>query len=326
MQAGFKYLLLLMAVVLVSSGCIGLNVPGMYPLQERVIESGGPGKILLIDISGVIDDKEHFNLFGMQTKARLTARIREELDMATKDRRVKALILRINSPGGEVTTTDIIFHEIKEFKKRKDIPIIAELMGVAASGGYYIAAAADEIIAHPTTITGAIGVVAYRINASGLLEKIGIVDETVKSGAMKDMGSPLRPTTREERALLQGLIDNLFERFKFVVTKSRGLEEAQAEGLDTGKIFDGRVFTSKEALELNLIDSIGYLDDAIKMAEIKAGITGAAVISYSRPGSYRNNIYSGTGMNVRAEFNVLNIDGSVLTERSGLKFLYLWMP
>lgn len=311
-------LLLFLSIFL--GGCVVIALPTAEPLSEKVIGGEGDAKVLLIDISGIITDTDRKDgLFS--TKQNMTARIREELDKASEDEDVKAVVLRIDSPGGAVTTSDIIAHEIKKFKDKKKVPVIAELMDVAASGGYYIAASSDRIIAHPTTVTGSIGVVAFSVNASGLLEKVGIANQTIKSGDKKDIGSPLRPMTAEERMILQSIIDDLYDRFLDIVMDGRKGSFTRDE-LKT--IADGRVFTARQALDLKLIDEIGYLDDAIEAAKSKAGVKEARVVTYAQARSYRNNIYSSLE-DLPVSINLINIDAGSFTGRLGVSFMYLWM-
>lgn len=311
-------LLLFLSIFL--GGCVVISIPTAEPLSEKVIGGEGDAKVLLIDISGIITDTDRKDgLFS--TKQNMTARIREELDKASEDEDVKAVVLRIDSPGGAVTTSDIIAHEIRMFKDKKKVPVIAELMDVAASGGYYIAASSDRIIAHPTTVTGSIGVVAFSVNASGLLEKVGIANQTIKSGDKKDIGSPLRPMTADERMILQSIIDDLYDRFLDIVMDGRKGSFTREE---LKKIADGRVFTARQALDLKLIDEIGYLDDAIEAAKSKAGVKEARVVTYSHPRSYRNNIYSSLE-DLPVSINLINIDAGSFTGRLGVSFMYLWM-
>lgn len=317
---------LLIALIFSLAGCFNLNIGAITPLEERTI--GGKGKankILVIDISGIIDNKESTGPFELVKTPRLTSRIKEELDKAEKDSRVKAVLLKINSPGGLVTTTDIIYEEIRRFKERTGKLVVAELMDIAASGGYYIALSADKITAHPTTVTGSIGVVAYRVNATGLIEKIGITNETIKSGDKKDMGSPLRPSTAEERAIMQSIIDDLFGRFKGLVEETRGFSDNPA-GLKV--VTDGRVFTASQALELGLIDEIGYMDDAIEGIKKKLDIDTARVIRYTRGGDYAGNIYStaAAAKAVSSGINLININTEGLVGGLGVRFMYVWLP
>lgn len=319
-----KTLFIILVISFFVEGCVSINIPRMGPLTEQAIGGKGADKILIVDISGMIWDKENRDLIGLKTTPRLTARIKEELDKASEDKWVKAVVLRINSPGGTVTACDIINHELKSFKKKTGKIVVAEVMDIAASGGYYIAAASDKIAAHPTSITGSIGIVAYNINASGLLEKIGVTNETIKSGDKKDMGSPLRQMTPEERNILQGIIDALHKRFLDVVAEGR--KEISMEGLK--RIADGRAYTAEQALNLKLIDRIGYLDDAIELAKSEAGIKEATIITYGRYGSYKSNIYSAWDMSGGSggPINLVNIDADSLMNSFGMRFMYLWTP
>lgn len=303
------------------SGCVMINIPGPAPLAEKTIGGKGADKILVMDISGIIIDEETNNIFGVETKPNITARVKEELTLASEDEHVKAIILRINTPGGAVTTCDIINHEIRNFKKKRNIPVIAELMDVAASGGYYIAVTADSIIAHPTTVTGSIGVITYNVNVTGLMEKIGVQNQTIKSGDKKDIGSPLKQMTEEERRILQSVIDGLYNRFLYVIMEGRkGISES-----DLRNIADGRVYTAEQALNLKLIDGIGYMDDAINLAQERTGIEEARIITYANPKAYKNNIYSTADGKTPSAINIINFDPGPLARKPGLSFMYL-MP
>jgi len=304
------------------TGCVFINLPGVQPLVEKSIGGRGADKVLLVDISGVITDEDEKNFLGGETQANITARVREELSLATEDKSIKAVVLRINTPGGAVTTCDIISHEIAAFKKRRNIPVVAELMDVAASGGYYIAVTADKIIAHPMTVTGSIGVVAYNVNASGLMEKLGVADQTIKSGVNKDIGSPLRPMSEAEREILQSVINEMYERFLDRIAEGRpGMKKTELR-----KAADGRIYTAGQALQLGLIDSIGYLDDAIEAAKEAAHIKDATVVMYASGAAYRNNIYSAMNPKPPASASLVNIDAGFLKHSFGMSFMYLWMP
>ena len=186
------------------------------------MEGKGTSKIVLLDLSGMLaEDVASFSIGAPPPKVPLLARVREELRKAEDDERVKALIVRINSPGGTITASDILYHEILAFKTRKKVPVIAAIMDVGASGGYYAALAADTIVVHPTTVTGSIGVVMITVNAQGLLEKIGVAPLAIKSGPMKDAGSPFRPLTAPELPGVPGLIDDMYGRFVRLIA-SRG--------------------------------------------------------------------------------------------------------
>ncbi|MBI5826565.1 MAG: signal peptide peptidase SppA [Deltaproteobacteria bacterium] len=313
---------LVVSAALFLTGCVFVNLPAVTPLVEKTIGGSGADKVLIVDISGVLTDETRGGVLGIQTEANLTARIKEELTNASGDRAIKAVVLRINTPGGSVTTCDIISHEINNFRKQSGVKVVAELMDVATSGGYYIASSADRIVAHPTTVTGSIGVVAFNLNASGLMEKIGVTNQTVKSGDKKDMGSPFKPMTEEERRILQSVIDGMYERFLDVAAEGRKGVVSKAE---IRKAADGRIYTAQQALDLKLIDSVGYLDDAVEAAKGLAGIKEARLVTYAGPRDYRNNIYSSAAPKTSATLSLINIDPSIYG-KFGMNFMYVWMP
>ena len=185
----------LVLLVLLAAGCsvISLDLtPRVRPLVEETVEGEGDAKILLMDIHGFIADEPPagpLQLGAAPPRVGMLVRVREELKKAAADRQVKAIVVRINSPGGTVTASDILFRELDQFKQTNRMPVIAVMMDVAASGGYYVALAADQIVAHPTTVTGSIGVLMLTLNAEGLMDKIGLAAATIKSGERKDRKS-----------------------------------------------------------------------------------------------------------------------------------------
>jgi protease IV len=189
---------------------------------------------------------------------------------------VKAIVVRIDSPGGAVAPTQEISEEIQRSKKQK--PIIASMGGMATSGGYYIAAACDRIVANPGTLTGSIGVIMQLNNVEDLMKKIGVKGINVKSGVNKDLGSPFQTISPEGREILQSLVDNVHSQFVAAVAKGRGMNEAQVR-----KLADGRVYSGAQAKELGLIDQFGTLDDAIEIAAKRAGLESEPAVYYSRP-------------------------------------------
>src|SRR5438034_142823 len=179
--------LALAALALGTSGCfISLGSLGLLrgerPLQETVLEGEGRAKILLVDVSNVITDLPTRHAFGLIEEESTVARVHAELKKAADDERVKAIVVRVNSPGGGVTASDDVYGEIVRFKKERKVPVVAALGDVAASGGYYVACAADRIVAHPTTVTGSIGVIMTSLNLEGLLAKVGVRNQTFKAG------------------------------------------------------------------------------------------------------------------------------------------------
>jgi len=310
-------------VLLVSAlgGCAFVNVPLMpppMPLEEQVLEGDGTRKILLMDISGTISEQEKSGgLLGRDTPS-MVSLVRESLRKAETDDRIAGLILRINSPGGTVTASDIIHHEIVGFKKRTGIPVLACIMGIGASGGYYVAAAADEITAHPTAVTGSIGVILVKFNVEGLMGKIGVEEQTVKSGDKKDIMSPFRKATPEEVRLGQEIIDQFHGRFLDIIMARPGNRLSRD---DLRKLADGRIYTAAQALDGKLVDRIGYLDDVIAAIRQKSGDDRARVVSYYRPGTYKGSIYADAG----EKGGVLEMFGGLDTVSAG-GFMYLWRP
>ena len=296
------------------NGCTFLKVnigEEVQPLTEKAIAGKGRDKVLVLDISGIIMGGETGSPLSDRKTPGLIARVREALDRARQDTHVKAVVLRVNSPGGGVTASDILYHELKTFKQETGVTLVAHIMDVGASGAYYAALAADAITAQPTSVTGSIGVIMYRVDATGLMQKVGIQTVEIASADKKGIGSPFRPLSDDERKIFQGFIDSLYGRFTGLIAEERRMTPDAVK-----KMADGRIFTSQEAQAGGLIDGIGYLEGAIELAKKKAGLSEATVVTYFRPGEYRTNIYS---------MNLINIDLGDLAD-PGAKFLYLWWP
>jgi protease-4 len=309
-----KRILISLMVLLLGAvgGCIKVNLlEEPQPLTEKAIEGSGRAKVLVLDITGIIMGGDTLSPLTDRKKPGLISRTREALDRARRDPDVKAVVLRISSPGGGVTASDTLYHELKRFKQETGDVLVAHIMDVGASGAYYAALAADAITAQPTSVTGSIGVILYRVDATGLLEKVGVRAQEISSGAQKSMGSPLRPLSDEERKLFQGVIDSLFGRFTSLVEESRKLSPEAVRAVS-----DGRILTSQEALADGLIDGIGYIEDAVALAKKKANLSKATVVMYHRPGEYRNNLYSQS---------LINLDLGEMAG-PGASFLYLWWP
>lgn len=295
-------------LLLLAAGCITVKVSLFEepaPLKEQTVSGFGADKILLLDISGAILEGPH-RILGLLKGVTSPARVKEELEKAAKDDRIKAVVVKINSPGGTVAGADVILHEIKAFKAERHVPVVVCLQGLAASGGYYVAQAGDAIIAYPTCITGSIGVLAMKLNLKGLMDKVGVDEDLVKSGRWKDFWSPFRPATPQEKEMMQQVIDQFYRRFVDVVAAGRQLSLKE-----TLKVADGRIFTAEQARDLKLVDQLGYLDDALNLAKSKANLPKEArVVRYHRPGSYRPTIYS----------MMPDLD----LEMAGPQFLYIW--
>jgi len=275
--------------LVLAAGCVTVKVslfeePG--PLKEKTVSGRGRDKVLLLDINGMIVEGPHRLLGGLKSVT-TPNRVKEELEKAAKDSHIKAVVLKINSPGGTVSASDVVLHELQAFKAEKRVPVVACLTGLATSGGYYVAQAADTIIAYPTCVTGSIGVLAMKLNLKGLMDKVGVESDLVKSGSWKDFWSPFRPASPKEKEMMQAVIDHFYQGFTAVVAEGRKLNTQEVR-----RVADGRIFTADQALDQGLVDRLGYLDDALKEARRQAGLEEARVVRYHRPDSYQPTIYS----------------------------------
>ncbi len=330
----FKIILTLLFPLILIIGCGPTAykitpIPISEELQETVVAKDKGillPKIALIDIDGMILNYRKSSLLGSTENP--MALVIEKLDKAADDPRVKAIVLRINSPGGTVTASDIIYQHLLAIKKGDKIrkrlpkPIVVSMMDVCASGGYYIACSADEIFAEPTTITGSIGVVMMTFNLKGLMDKIGVTTDAIKSGPKKDAGSPFRPLKPDERKIFQDMINQFYNRFVTVVSQSRKIDERQVR-----KLADGRIFSGQDAQKLGLIDKLGSLEDAIDAAKRLAKTKAATVIMYHRPTGYRGSIYSSSRISssTPAKNSIITVDLPNWFTTQGA-FLYLWQP
>ncbi len=214
----------------------------------------------VIEIKGVIADPKP---------------VLEDLRELRKKKSIRAIVLRIDSPGGGVGPSQEIYEEVKKTTRVKKV--VASMGAVAASGGYYVAAAADRIVANPGTLTGSISVLMEFANLESLLNKIGVGAFVLKSGQFKDVGSPLREMTPKERELLQGFIDNVHEQFVIAVADGRKMSKEKVQA-----VADGRILTGEQAQELGLLDSLGNLEDAITLAGKLGGIEGEPSVFYPK--------------------------------------------
>ncbi len=233
-------------------------------------------KVAVVRLSGPISESLATGLLG--GGGITPAQVEGFLKRAERDSSVKALVLRIDSPGGTVAASQAIAENIKKFKEKTKKPVIVSMGDVAASGGYYISLHADKIIAHAGTTTGSIGVIALLLSVEELLKNLGIQPEIFKSGKYKDLFRGLRPLTDEERTLLQQYVDEFYEQFVNAVAEGRKLPAEKVRELATGQ-----PYTGSQALQLGLIDQLGSLYDAIQIARDLAGVPEAEVIEYRPP-------------------------------------------
>lgn len=287
----------------------GFQVSSPDNMQESSISGFGPDKIAVINITGEIVS-ESGNSF-LDPLVSSSSDIKLQLQKASDDKTVKAIVLRIDSPGGAVTASDEIYQKVKEMSGEKKV--IASFGNVAASGGYYVATSAHKIFANPATITGSIGVIISIPNMEGLYEKIGYKETIIKSGEFKDLGSSSRLITEKEKAIFQSLIDESYLQFIQIIASGRNMD------LEKVKILaDGRIYSGRQAKELNLIDELGTLEDAIEEAKKLANIKNAQIIEYKK--SFWEE-FSGASYQAIVKLNPFNSYKSF----SRLKVEYKWV-
>jgi protease-4 len=284
-------------------------------LPHRPQDSNAP-RIAIIDVDGLLLNNDATGL-GSWGENPVSA-FRERLDAIECDPCVRAVVVRINTPGGSVTATDIMWRDLTAFKHRTCLPVVACLMDVAAGGGYYLAVAADRIVAHPTSITGGIGFILNVYNLQDLMGQFNILGIPIKSGANIDLGSPIKELSADKRKLLQDMADEFHARFRTVVLKARPDVDGSNEST-----FDGRVFTARQARELHLIDETGYLDNAVGAARKMAGIDYANVVFYRRRDDPALSSYSITP-NTPLQKTIIPISIPGLDRSKLPTFLYLW--
>ena len=318
--------LLISLVVLAGCGPSAFRielVPANQQLEETVIQRDKgifvSDKIAVIDVDGLlINTRKRGFMRGGDNPVSLFV---EKLDKAATDRRVKAVVLRLNSPGGTVAASDIMYHSLREFKRKTGKPVLACILDLGCSGAYYLACGSDGIIAQPGGVTGSIGTIMQTFSLAGTMEKIGVKAVAIKSGKLKDLGSPLHDLREEEQKVLEGIINQFFEQFLTVVLEGRKeIGEQKLRGLA-----DGRVYTAKEALQENLIDRVGYPADGIEWAKEIAGVEKARVVMYHRPLGYKANVY-GSSMSAEGVGALVNVKLPDWLTSDGAQFLYLWQP
>lgn len=329
---------LLHASVCVAVGLLAACSPrievgiGGFPERDLrpavVLEDPSPGsdRVALIDVRGLIVDASKPNLLGPNVNP--VDRFATHLTLAEKDPHVRAVIIRIASPGGTVTGSDIMYQELRRFAQTTRKPVVASLGEIAASGGYYLAIGSDHIIAEPTSVTGSIGVIMPTFNFSEGLGKIGVRSRAIKSGRNKDLANPFEPEREAHYAVLQELVDQYAARFRALVRERRGMSE---EAFATAT--DGRVFSGEQALALGLVDEVGGVRDAFAAAKRLAGLKGASLVKYSDKDNPARSAYTlaqtpageppSSGLSLRLDM-AGPVSSLLAEETSGL--YYLWMP
>ncbi len=287
--------------IIISVAVLALLAAIIIPIT--LISRPAVSKIAVIPLSGTITIEDSSLFPGSAITPEL---VRDYLTKAEEDKAVKAIIFRIESPGGEIAPCQEILWEIERVKETKTI--VVSMGGTAASGGYYISTKADKIVALPTTMTGSIGVISQIMNVEGLLEKLGIQIETFKGGKYKDMYRGFREMTPEEEEIMQEIVDEYYEQFIEVVAEGRGLSKEEVRNLATGQIYTGT-----EAKELGLVDELGDLNTAINLTAELAGIEAPIVEYYERPGLTLRSLL-GFANAIRARITGLSAQDMILLE------------
>ena len=268
---------------------------GATELQEVTLEdNGAKEKIAVLDVDGVISGAG-----GRDGGPGMVELIRDQLERAGSDDKVKAVVLRVDSPGGEVLASDEIYRALAAFQTNYDIPVVVSMGSMAASGGYYVSAPCRWIVANELTITGSIGVIFHTYNYRGLMDKVGVRSSVVKSGKLKDMLSPdkrAEDELPEEREILKDMIDESYAKFKSVIVSGRGwaAKQNEADKVEGGRTLapnwadfaDGRILSGTKALELGLVDELGNFDTAVQRAQELAGSDKANLVSYQMPPTF----------------------------------------
>jgi protease-4 len=325
---------LLLSLAFLSTACTPVRfaidvLPATDSLDETVVmEDDGASsrsKIAMIDVTGLIIDSPAPGLLAEGDNP--VSSFVEALERARDDDDVKAVVLRLNSPGGTVTASDVMYREVVHFREETGKPVVMLMSDVAASGAYYLACAGDTVIAHETTITGSIGVIMQLVNFSEGMDKIGISADAVTSGPNKSMGSPFEPEEAEHRALFQEMVDEFYARFRTVVLTERQLSPA-----DIDWVTDGRIVSGARAAEIGLVDRTGSLRDAFEEAKALAGMEEAQLVKYHRAYSYVGSAYAtAPAGNVgpattQTQINMIQLNLPSLNELVQPGFWYLWDP
>ena len=262
-------------VVLVGSGGGGGSARSPETFEEEYVSGEGPEKIAVLPVRGAIGAEGSGG--ALAASAATPEALRDGLRQAGEDRGVRAVVLEVDSPGGGVTASAQMREEILDFKETSKKPVVVSMGDTAASGGYYISAPADSIVANESTLTGSLGVIFSLLNYEEAEKKLGLEEVVIKSGEFKDIGSPSRDVTPEEREIFQGLIDESYDEFVRVISEGRGLPEDRVR-----ELADGRVYSGLQAEELGLVDELGDLETASGIAQELAGVDGATVVRYTQ--------------------------------------------
>lgn len=317
--------LLLLAVV---TGCgtpsfLITPVSSSTRLEEVEVQPGRgltTDRIAIIEVEGMLVNARTGGI--LRATENPLSRFSQQLDKAAADRRVKAIVLRINSPGGTVTCSETMYRLVRRFAEKSGKPVVAAVQEVGASGGYMVALAADRIVATPTSVVGSIGVIFQTIHIEQTLGFVGVKVETIKSGDLKDMASPFRSMNEQDRKVIEDMVKGYHARFVATLQERRAIADDATLRLAT----DGRVFTGEQAVALGLLDQLGTLEETIDLARQLAEAPKARAVMYIRPYGYTGSIYASQPLApARVDREpIFELPESVHPLPAG--FYYLWRP
>ncbi|MDR3638719.1 MAG: S49 family peptidase [Isosphaeraceae bacterium] len=307
-------------------GTVDVRLPNTSdpgPVGPVIVRGGAHGpqsaRVAIVDVDGLMLNQNMSGLYSAGENP--VSALREKLEAAAGDPRVRAVVLRINSPGGGVAATDLMAEELRRFRAATGKPVVSCMLDVATGGAYYLALGGDRVIALPTTITGAVGAIVNHANLQDAMAQLNVRVEPIKAGELVDMGSVTGPLPKQAQTLFQEMADAFRDRF---AARVRACRPAMAEA-DHKLLADGRIVPATQALVRHMIDALGYPDDAIAEAERLSGVSGAEVVLFQRPGTPVHSIYA-VVPNVPLQSELIPFSYPGL-ERSKLPtFLYLWQP
>lgn len=273
-------------------GCafVSLDMGGLFteqPIEKRILEDRGPDEILVLELTGPINISNAREKFDASQGT--LERLEDILTLAEKNASIKGVILKIDSPGGTVTASDLIYRRIRQYKARHKLPVVACITQLGTSGAYMAALAADKIVALPTSCVGNVGVIMPGLSVAGLMDKLGIKNQTITTGKYKDIGNPLRDMTDDERKLMaDSFLKDAYLDFLDKIKKSR--PEMTEEDLKI--VGDGRIFNARYAKQLHVIDEVGYYETAREQVCQMANLTNPSVVVYRRADEAKGGFYS----------------------------------
>jgi protease IV len=329
-RAGVPALAAAFMLAIGGCGAVTFTIGGssQKPLETTVVQSADSwwtcDRVAIVDVSGMLMDSTRRGL--LSEGANPLSELHEKLERARADSRVKAIILRLNTPGGTVAASDAMYNEVLRFKRLSKKPVVVMMMSVTASGGYYLACAGDTLIAYPSTITGSIGVILQTVSLQPGLSRIGITTEAITSGPNKDAGSPFTAMTESHRAVFRRLVDDFYANFTQIVRKARPNIPPDRFAEAT----DGRIFSGHDALKIGLVDELGDIYSAFEKAKKMAGISDAALVKFNRPSEYVASPYAvapAAPLSAdRTQINLMQVNLADGLADTSAGFYYLWRP